>query len=471
MTIPTMHEMTLEDQDKASLLHPFTALATHLNTGPKIMVEAQGVHIRDNHGKDYLDGMAGLWCVNIGWGREEMVEAIAQQAGKLAYYHNFSSMGNEPAIQLAERVVQLTPGPMSKIFFGNSGSDANDTNVKLVWYYNNLRGKHEKKKIISRLRAYHGVTVVAASLTGLDLLHKAFDLPLPMIRHTITPYYYRNALPGETEREFSRRLADELEQLILREGPETVGAFIAEPVMGAGGVFVPPEGYFDKVQQVLRKYDVLMIADEVICGFGRLGEWFGSQIYGIEPDIMTVAKGLTSGYIPMSGSLISEKVWQVLLSGSPEVGVFGHGFTYSAHPVAAAAGLTNLDIMQREDLPRHAAQVGGYFQKKLRETFTGHPLVGEVRGIALIAAIELVKNKKTKEEFSPSLKIAGRMAQLCMEEGIIARALPQSNSLSFSPPLVISESECDELVDGFERALNHLADELVKQGEWTSRMN
>ena len=457
-------DVSLEEMDKQSHLHPFTSLADHLKTGPKVMLEGQGVMVRDNHGNEYIDSMAGLWCVNVGWGREEIVSAISEQARQLAYYHSFASMANEPAIQLADRLIHIAPGRMSKVFFGNSGSDANDTNVKLVWYYNNLRGKPDKKKIIARRRAYHGVTVASASLTGLDMVHNAFDLPLPNILHTDTPHYYRYAEPGMSEREYSKQLADSLEQLILKEGHATVAAFIAEPVMGAGGVIVPPEGYFEEIQPILRKYDILMIADEVICGFGRCGTWFGSELFGIEPDIVTVAKGLTSGYVPMSGSLISGELWEVLVGGTAEVGAFGHGFTYSAHPLAAAAALANLDIIEKEQLPARAQKVGTYFQQQLRAKIGPHPLVGEVRGVALIAAVELVKDRATKQPFPLDLKIGPRMAKLCMDEGLITRALPQINALSFSPPLVITEAECDEVVARFGRALDQLADELVREG-------
>jgi len=463
---PSSADVSIEEMGKRSLWHPFTALAAHLESGPKVITEAKGVRIKDSHGHEYIDGMAGLWCVNVGWGREEMVTAIAEQARKLAYYHAFASMANEPAIQLADRVKQVVPGQMSKVFFGCSGSDANDTNVKIVWYYNNLRSKPKKKKIISRYRAYHGVTVAVAGLTGLDDMHKAFDVPLPTIRHTSTPHFYHQAEPGMTELEFSQKLAGELEQLILDEGPDTVAAFIAEPVMGAGGVLVPPEGYFEAIQPILRKYDILMIVDEVICGFGRCGAWFGSDVFNIDPDIMTIAKGLTSGYVPMSGSVISEKVWDVLLTGSPEMGAFAHGYTYSAHPVAAAAGLANLDIIERENLVAHADQVGNYFQQKLREAVAEHPLVGEVRGIGLVAAVELVKDKATKAPFPLDLKLGPRLAQLCMAEGLIIRALPQATALSFSPPLVITEAECDEMIVSFSRALNQLTDEIVRDRIW-----
>ena len=453
-------EESVQQADNSSLLLPFTSVAASTAHGPAVMTDAQGVTIRDDQGNEYIDGMAGLWCVNAGWGQEEIVSAIAQQAQKLAYYHSFAATSNEPALALADRLVKLAPGNMSKIFFGNSGSDANDTNVKLVWYYNNLRGRPAKKKIISRHRAYHGVTVAAGSLTGLAGVHRAFDIPLPMIRHTSTPHYYRFGAPGQSEVDYAQQLAAELEQLILDEGPDTVAAFIAEPIMGAGGVLLPPEGYFPAIQAVLKKYDILMIADEVICGFGRCGAWFGSEIYAIEPDIVTIAKGLTSGYIPMSGSLISEEIWKVMLSGSEEMGAFAHGYTYSAHPVAAAAAMANLDILVRDNLIERAASTGAYVQQRLRDTFADHPFVGEVRGIGLIAAIEFVKDKRTKEPFSVKLGLAARLASLAREEGVISRALSDSTALSFAPALVISRDECDELIARFERAVNRFSADL-----------
>ena len=466
MDIKQTHNLSLEEMDKQSFLHPYTAHKSHLETGPDIIVSGKGVRLTNAAGKEYIDGMAGLWCVNIGWGHQEVVDAIAKQAQDLAYYHSFFSMGTEAPIRLADRIIRLVPGNMSKVLFGNSGSDANDTNVKLVWYYNNQRGKPEKQKIISRKRGYHGVTVATASLTGLPNMHTAFNLPLPMILHTETPHYWRNAEPGMSERQFSIWCAEKLEEMILAEGPDTVAAFIAEPVMGAGGVIFPPEGYFPEIQKVLRKYDVLMIADEVITGFGRTGNWFGSETYDIEPDIMTIAKGLTSGYVPMSGSVISEEIWQVIKEGPPGVNYFAHGYTYGAHPVAAAAALANLNILERLDLPRKCAEVGAYFQRRLREVAQDHPLVGEVRGEALLAAVELVKDRQTKEAFDPDLLVGPMLGKYAIEEGLIIRSLPLSDAVGFSPPLVISEAEVDEALVLFQRALNRVTDELVKAGTW-----
>lgn len=336
----------LRDLDKRSHLHPFTSVAGLAADGPLVMTEGKGTRLTDTSGKQYLDAFAGLWCVNVGYGREEIAEAVAEQIKRLAYYHSFLGMANEPSIRLADRLAKMTPAPLSRAFFGLTGSDGNDTQIKIIWYYNNQRGKPNKKKLIARRLGYHGVTVASGSLSGLANLHGGFDLPVERFLHVTTPHHYRFATAGMTEREFSQFLARELEDLIVREGPETVAAFFAEPVMGAGGVYVPPEGYFEAIVPVLRKYDVLLVADEVICGFGRLGTLFGSDRYGLHPDLMTVAKGLTSGYVPMSACLVSEAIWRVLHDASGQMGPFGHGFTYSAHPVAAAAAMANLDILE-----------------------------------------------------------------------------------------------------------------------------
>jgi len=456
--------ISLEEMDKQSLLHPYTSIVDHLEKGPIVIASGKAARLVDIHGKDYLDAMGGLWCVNIGYGREEMVEAITAQAKQMAFYHMFFSMSHEPAIRLADKLLQIMPKQMSKVFFCNSGSEANDTQVKIVWYYNNLRGKPEKKKIISRQGAYHGVTVVAASMTGLPPLHKSFNLPLEGFLHTSSPHHYWNAPAGMSERDFSKKLAQDLDDMIVAEGPETVAAFIAEPVMGAGGVIVPPDGYFDEIQPVLKKHDVLFIVDEVICGFGRLGTMFASEYYNLEPDLMTIAKGLTSAYVPMSAAVISEKIWAVLKEGSPETGPFAHGYTYGGHPIAAAAGLKTIEIMERENLVAHAAQVGAYLQRRLREAFADHPLVGEVRGVGMVAAIELVADKANKVAFGMDKKIGARMSDLLLDEGLISRGAV--NSLCFSPPLVITEADVDDIIERFARGLRRLSDELAAEGTW-----
>jgi L-2,4-diaminobutyrate transaminase len=382
---------------------------------------------------------------------------MTRQASMLPFAHSFTGIANEPAICLADRVLQWAPPGMSKVFFGNSGSDANDTNIKLVWYYNNLRGRPLKKKIIARERAYHGVTIGAGSLTGLTNCHEAFDLPLPQVIRTLSVDQYRGRPDGMSEGEFSTYLADQLEALILREGPDTIAAFIAEPLMGTGGVLPPPEGYFPKIQAVLDRYDILMIADEVICGFGRLGESFGSSLYGIRPDIMTLAKGLSSGYQPISASVVGERIWEVLVDNADKMASFAHGFTYSAHPVAAAAALANLDIIERENLVGAAKTAGVALKAALIKALGDHPLVGDIRGDGLMLGVELVADKATKRPLDPSLKAPGQIVALGYEEGVIVR--PLNNVIAMSPPLTLSVNDIAVLVEGlrraFDRALDH----------------
>ena len=454
----------VEDADRRFVFHPFTQLGQHERSGsPTMIVEGSGARVTDIQGRTYIDGMAGLWCVNVGYGRAELGEALRSSAERLGYYHAFSSMGTDTPALLAERLVQMAPAGMSKVFFGCTGSDANDTQVKLVWFYNNVLGRPEKKKIIARRRGYHGVSVMSASLTGLPGLHASFDLPLPMVRHTTPPHRLWEAEPGMTDEEFSLKLAGDLETLILAEGPDTVAAFIAEPVMGAGGVLVPPDTYFARIQEVLRRYDVLLIADEVITAFGRLGQWYGSDLLGLEPDLITVAKGLTSGYVPLSGSIVSERVWRVLVEGSEE-GPFGHGYTYSAHPLAAAVAMANLDLIEGEGLLEQAVERGALLHALLRELLADHPLVGEVRGTGLLAALEFVAAKDPATPFDPALKVGARVARRCLEHGLITRALPAADTISFSPPFVITEDEVAELARIARLAADEVAVELRSEG-------
>ncbi len=458
----------LEELDRKYLFHPFTALADHEKNGPTVIVKGEGVRLEDNHGRRYIDGMAGLWCVNVGYGRTEIADAIRAQAVTLPYFHSFSSWGTDTPVLLAEKVIGMAPEGMSKVFFGQSGSDANDTQIKLVWYYWNSLGKPLKKKIIARQRGYHGVTVVAGSLTGMASLHSGFDLPLPFVRHTTAPHRLWEAAPGMSEADFVAKLADDLEQLILAEDPETVGAMIMEPVMGAGGVIVPPPGYYDAIQAVLAKYDVLLIADEVISGFGRLGEWFGSTVMGMKPDLITVAKGITSGYVPLSGSIVSEKVWRVIVDGQAKFGPFGHGYTYSAHPLAAAAALANLQLIEEGGLIEQAAARGAHLHRRLQEAFADHPLVGEIRGRNLVGAVEFVAAKNPMTRFDPAHKIAARIVKQARDRGIITRALPHADTISFSPPFVISEAEIDEMVAKTREAVDATMDELVREKIWAN---
>ena len=449
-----------EEADRRFVFHPFTQLAEHQRLGsPSMIVTGSGARVHDIHGRSYIDGMAGLWCVNVGYGRVELAETMRVHAERLGYYHAFSSMGTDTPGPLAERLIKLAPAGMSKVFFGCTGSDANDTQVKLVWFYNNALGRPEKKKIVARRRGYHGVSVMSAGLTGLPGLHANFDLPLPMIRHTTAPHRLWEAEPGMSDEDFATKLADDLETLVLAEGPETIAAFIAEPVMGAGGVLVPPETYFERIQAVLRRYDVLLIADEVITAFGRLGRWFGSELYSVEPDLITVAKGLTSGYFPLSGCIVSDRVWRVLVEGSAG-GPFGHGYTYSAHPLAAAVAMTNLDLIKSEGLVDRAAERGRLMHTLLREAFGDHPLVGEVRGTALIGALEFVASKDPARRFDPSRRVAARVTRRCLELGLITRALPDGDTISFSPPFVITEDEVAELVRIARRAADDVWAEL-----------
>ncbi|WP_369726289.1 aminotransferase [Bradyrhizobium sp. LLZ17] len=456
----------IAELDRSSVLHPFTQLkdfATGKLGDPTIISGGKGVRIEDAQGRSYIDGFAGLYCVNIGYGRTEVAEAIARQAYKLAYYHTYAGHTTEELAVLSDRLVRMTPGKPSKVFFGLSGSDANETQAKLVWYYNNLRGQPKKKKIISRERGYHGCSVISGSMTGMSFYHDYVDLPVPGILHTGAPHHYWGAEPGETEESFSRRRAAELEQLIVQEGPETIGAFIAEPVLGTGGITPPPVGYWGEIQAVLRRYDVLLIADEVICGFGRTGADFGSTLYGIEPDLVTVAKGLTSGYVPLSGAIVGERVYGVMEEAADRVGAFSHGYTYSGHPIAAAAANAVLDIVEKERLSDRARIVGAHFHKRLNERFAQLEIVGEVRAVGLLGAVEFVADRHTKRRFDPELKVGARISKAARDLGLIVRAMPHGEILGFAPPLVVSEAEVDEIVDLAYEATKQVIDELTRE--------
>jgi L-2,4-diaminobutyrate transaminase len=460
----------LEQIDRETMFHPMTSISDHLKNGPLILSDARGVRIKDQNGRDLIDCGAGLWCVNIGYGRTEMAEAAKRAIESLAYYHIFGGASNEPIIRLAERVLglfhdQCGATHLSKVFFGSGGSDANDTNFKLVRYYNNLRGKPAKKKIISRLGAYHGLTYAAASLTGIAAYHKAFDLPLDDVLHTSCPHYYRFGQPGETEEGFTGRMIAEIEAIIAREGAETIGAFIAEPVMGTGGVLLPPKGYFEKVQAVLARHDILFIADEVITGFGRTGHWFATGGMGLKPDIVTLAKGLTSAYFPVSASVISEPIWEVLRDASPEYGPVMHGFTYSGHPVGGALGLVNIGILEREGLVEQAAEVGAHLGNCLKQRVGGHPHVGDVRGIGQMHAVEYVADKAAKRFFDPKVAAHKIVASRTLEHGILCRPLPFIEVNSFSPSLTMTRAEAEEAVERFGKALDAATPDLARAAE------
>jgi L-2,4-diaminobutyrate transaminase len=460
----------LEDIDRETMFHPNTSIVEHLKKGPHILAEAKGVRVRDHKGRELIDCGAGLWCVNIGYGRTEMAEAAKKAIENLAYYHIFGGTSNEPIIRLAERVLRLFHEKagathLSKVFFGSGGSDANDTNFKLVRYYNNLRGKPEKKKIISRLGAYHGLTTAAASLTGIPIYHKAWDIPLPGVLHTSCPHFYRFSGKGESEQAFSDRMVAEVEALIKKEGPETIAAFIAEPIMGTGGVLMPPAGYFEKLQKLFDKHDILFIADEVITGFGRTGHWFATGGMKLKPDIVTLAKGITSAYFPVSACVISEKIWTVLEDASAEFGPVMHGFTYSGHPVGGALGLVNLDIMEREGLPQQAADVGAHLKRLLEQRVGSNPHVGEVRGVGQMIAIELVADKSARRFFAAGSNPHRVIAAKALELGVLTRPLPFIEVNSFSPPLNMTRSEAEQAVDIYGRALDAVTPELARLAE------
>ncbi len=437
-------------RDAAVQLHPYSSLRKIETDGALVITEGRGIYIRDEHGKEYIEGLAGLWCTSLGFGEERLVQAAADQMRRLPFYHLFAGKTHDVAIDLAERLLALMPVKMSKVFFNNSGSEANDTAIKLVWYYQNAKGRPRKKKIISRMKGYHGVTIATASLTGLPNNHRDFDLPIANIRHADCPHHYRFAKPGESEEDFATRLAESLDAMIQREDPETVAAFIAEPVMGAGGVIVPPRTYFEKIQAVLKKHDVLLIADEVICGFGRTGNMFGTETYGLKPDIITVAKALSSAYLPISATVISEDIYQACLQESDKIGVFAHGYTYSGHPVSAAVALETLKIYEERDILGHVRKVAPRFQEKLR-SFASHPMVGEVRGVGLIGGIELVSDKATKVPFPASSGIGMKLSEHALKHGLIVR--PLADTIGLCPPLIITEAEIDEMFARLSRSL------------------
>jgi 4-aminobutyrate--pyruvate transaminase len=443
-------------RDIETLVHPYTNLAAFRENGPLVIDRAQGVFIYDTKGKAYIDGMAGLWCTALGHGNEELIEAATRQMRRLSFAHLFSGKSHDGAIELAEKLKEMAPVATSKVFFCNSGSEANDSQVKLVWYMNNGLGRPRKKKIISRQKAYHGVTIAAASLTGLPGNQIDFDVPIAGILHTGCPHHYRFAHAGETEEDFATRLASDLESLILREGPETVAAFIAEPVMGAGGVIVPPKTYFGKINEVCRRYDVYMISDEVICGFGRLGTDFGCEALGFAPHSVSLAKALTSAYVPMAAVTVPEVMYEALLTQSRKIGTFGHGFTYSGHPVAAAVALKVIEIYRRDRIAAAVAGKAPHFQRRLA-ALGEHPLVGEARGLGLVGGLELVADKSSKRSFVAKAGVAPRAVAFAEEEGLIVRFLA-GDVVSICPPLIISPAEIDELFDCLTRALDRTLD-------------
>jgi len=433
-------------------LHPYTQLRDHERDGPLVIVRGEGVQVFDEHGKAYIEGMAGLWCASLGFSEQRLADAAFRQMSTLPYYHSFSGKVPGPVTELVEAMIKWAPVPMARVLFANSGSESNDTAFKLVRYYNNAKGRPLKKKIIARNKGYHGVTAAAASMSGLASMHQNFDLPLPGIVRVSCPHFYQFSLPGETEAQFVDRLAQELEDTILREGPDTVAAFIAEPVQGAGGVIIPPAGYFAKVQAILKKYDILFLVDEVITGFGRLGQAFGTQVFDLKPDMITVAKMLTSAYVPMSALYLTDEIYQTIADASASIGVFGHGYTYSGHPLACAVALETLRIYEADQVLAHVQKVAPRLQQGL-QTFKDHPLVGAVRGLGLIGAIELAADPAQRKPFDPKRGVGAYLVSRAQAHGLILRVL-MGDVIAFSPPLIITESEIDTMLERTKLALD-----------------
>ena len=452
--------------DIATELHPYTDARLHEQSGPIVIERGNGIYVYDNTGKEYIEAMAGLWSVAVGFNEPRLVQAAAAQMSKLPFYHLFSSKSHEPAIRLGEKLVAMTPAQLTRVFFTNSGSEANDTVVKLVWYYNNALGRPKKKKFLARSKSYHGITVASGSLTGLPNNHRDFDLPAIPVRHLTCPHFYRFGAAGESEAQFTARLLSEAESVILEEGPDTIAAFIGEPLMGAGGVMPPPEGYWQGIEALCRKYDILLVSDEVINGFGRLGRGFGAEHYGFRPDLMVLSKQLTSSYVPLAAVLFTEKVYSVIADNSAKIGTFGHGFTTSGHPLATAVALENLKIIEERDLMGNAARMGAILQREL-QAFASHPLVGEVRGAGLIAGIELVADKGTRKPFAAELRVGPRAYGIGHQHGLIVRAI--GDTIAVCPPLIINETQIHELVARLKKTLDATAAALPAQGPGEKR--
>jgi 4-aminobutyrate--pyruvate transaminase len=452
-------------RDQAYHLHPYTNLRTLERDGPLVISRGEGAFVYDEQGRRYIEGLAGLWCTALGFSEQRLVDAATRQLSTLPYYHSFAAKVPEVLTDLSEALIAIAPAPLARVIFSQSGSEANDTAIKIVWYYQNALGRPEKKKILARRGGYHGVTIASASLTGQAYAQDGFDLPRPWAVHVARPHFWRDALPHESEAEFTARLVLDLEETIEREGADTIGAFIAEPVMGAGGVMLPPKGYFEAVQTVLKRHEILFIADEVICGFGRTGRMFGSETYGIAPDIMTVAKALTSGYQPMSATLVSDQVYQGLADAEAgkRRGVFGHGYTYSGHPVPAAVAVETLKIYAERDIASVVRGLSPALLDGLARRAGGHPIVGDVRGVGLIAGVELARDPAAKTAFDPALGIGARVVRRAQELGVILRPLP-GDVVAFCPPFVIDEPTIAEMIDRFGQALDETHAALKADG-------
>lgn len=454
----SLRQNSPEARDIAYHMHSYTNAALHAEVGPKIMESGNGIYVRDADGHEYIEAMAGLWSAALGFSEQRLIDVATKQMQALPYYHNFAHRSHGPVIDLAEKLIGIAPVPMSKVYFTNSGSEANDTVMKMLWYRSNAMGEPQRKKFISRIRGYHGVTIASASLTGLPNNHRSFDLPIEGVLHTTCPHYWREGQEGETEEDFATRCATDLEDLIVKEGPETIAAMFAEPLMGAGGVIVPPATYWEKIQVVLKKYDILLVADEVICGFGRTGSMFGSQTFNIAPDVIVMSKQITSTYFPFSAIMINERVYDPVAAESGRIGVLGHGFTGGAHPVGAAVALENLNIIEERNLVTHAHELGIIFQKRLRE-FETHPLVGEARGVGLIGALELVTDKKAKKALDAPGQLGAKGNAAFWEHGVISRNM--YDAMALCPPLIITEAQVDDLFTRIGKALDQVAAEVL----------
>ena len=454
----------VERLDRTDVVHGFSTLHAQATNEVVVIKSATGMRVTDHRGREFLDAGGGLWCMNVGYGRQAIADVAAAQMAKLPYFHSFGLFSNEPLILLADRLLKLAPPGMTRAIFCSSGSEANDTQIKVVRRYNNLLGRPAKKKIIARMSSYHGSTVAAASLSGLPMMHETFDLPIPGILHTLSTDYHRRPAHVGTPEQFTQYLVDNLTRLIEAEGPDTIAAFIAEPITGTGGVLVPPPGYFREVRRVLDRYDILLIADEVITGFGRTGDWFASPALEIKPDLVSIAKGLTSGYFPMSGCLLSAKVADVLYADTSSHAMFAHGFTWSGHPVGAAIANANLDIMESEDLPGNAARVGAYLIERLRERFAGHPLVGEIRGRGLLLGIELDADPATRRPFTHYPKVSSLLSKACFEERLLVRGGHDRTIASLAPPLLATRADADEIVVRLGRAIDRVNAEVKAAG-------
>ena len=444
-------------KDIENLFHPATNLVVHEDKDPLILNKGEGIYVYDIQGNRYIEGLAGLWCNALGFGNESLVETAANQMQKFGYGSLFASKSHEPAIMLSEKLIEMSPYQEGKVFFGNSGSDANDTQYKLFTYLNNALGKPKKKKFLARKKGYHGITVASGSMTGIPANHKLFDLPLPNFFHTDAPHFYREQTSNETEEGFVARLANNLEELIIKEGSDSFMAMIAEPLIGAGGVLIPPKNYFPAIQTVLDKYDIPLIDDEVVCGFGRTGNCWGYETFSMRPSSITIAKALSSGYIPISAVIVPEEIFEPIKKASNEVGVFGHGYTYSGHPVACAVALRTLEIYEELNLFSHVVKITPKFQERVNKLGT-FEFVGEARGIGLIAALEIVKNKDKKENFDPYGKVGKQIAEICQKNGLIVRAI--GDVIAICPPLIITEEQVDEMFDILEASITEFEKSL-----------